>query len=302
VGPNGDRISPPANGWRWSKNTLEERMATGEIRFSTDGKSIKRRTYFADHKGLPPSSLWADITKTGASRQAKYELKQLYSGQPTRELFDTPKPERLLQRIIHVATKPGDIVLDCFGGSGTTAAVAHKMGRRWITAEVLPATVATFTLQRLTKVISGKDPGGITTSVNWMGGGGFRQVVIAPSMYEITPLGVMLSDWATKDRFERAVAGQLGFEWQSTKHTPFCGVRGRMRLAVFDGAIGIEEVREVIAALDDRDRVTIVAKVVLPGVEEFVVNQSKGSRVKKAPRDLLTGRTGRVHRKVGETT
>jgi len=302
VGPNGDTISPPANGWRWSKNTLEERMATGEIRFSADGKSIKRRTYFEDHKGLPPSSLWADITKTGASRQAKYELKQLHSGQPTRDLFDTPKPERLLHRIIHVATNPGDIVLDCFGGSGTTAAVAHKMDRRWITAEVVPATVAAFTVERLTKVISGKDPGGITALVNWMGGGGFRQVVIAPSMYETTPLGVMLADWATKERFERAVAGQLGFEWQSAKHKPFCGVRGRMRLAVFDGEVGIEEVREVIAALDDRDRVTIVAKVVLPGVEEFVVNQSKGSRVKKAPRDLLAGRDGRVHIRAGGTT
>ena len=70
-----------------------------------------------------------------------------------------------------------------------------------------------------------------------------------------------------------------------------------MRLAVFDGAVGIEEAREVIAALEERERVTIVAKVVLPGVEEFVAEQSKGSRVKKAPRDLLAGRSRRVRKR-----
>ena len=299
IGPNGDSIAPPANGWRWSKSTLEERMATGEIRFSADGTSIKRRTYFADHKGLPPSSLWADITKTGASRQAKNELKQLFPGQPTRDLFDTPKPERLLERIIHVATNRGDVVLDCFAGSGTTAAVAHKTGRRWITAEVRPDTVAAFTAARLMQVVNGADSGGVSSSAGWVGGGGFRQVSVAPSMYEQTPLGVMLADWATNGRFARSVAGQLGFEWRPTEDAPFCGVRGRMRLAVFDGAVGIEEAREVVAALGERERGTIVAKVVLPGVEEFVAEHSKGSRVKKAPRDLLTGKTRRGHGRVG---
>ncbi|CAB4572713.1 unannotated protein [freshwater metagenome] len=174
------------------------------------------------------------------------------------------------------------------------------MGRRWVTAEILPETVATFTAARLKLVADGKDPGGITASTGWVGGGGFRQVTVAPSMYELTPLGVMLADWATNGRFARAVAGQLGFEWQTKKHAPFCGVRGRMRLAVLDGAVGLEEAREIIAALSERERVTIVAKVVLPGVEEFVAEQSKGSRVKKAPRDLLTGRTRSVrHRAKG---
>jgi adenine-specific DNA-methyltransferase len=215
--------------------------------------------------------------------------------------FSTPKPERLLERVIHIGSNPGDIVIDCFGGSGTTAAVAHKMGRGWVTGEIIPDTVKTFTSVRLQKVVDGNDQGGITDAALWKGGGGFRQVSIAPSMYEITPLGVMLADWATNGRFARAVAGQLGFEWQSKKHAPFCGVRGRMRLAVFDGAVGIEEAREVIAALDERERVTIVSKVVLPGVEEFVAEQSKGSRVKKAPRDLLVGGTRPVRRRTEGT-
>ena len=302
VAPDGTDVYPklPDGGdgaWRWSMDKVARDAHLIEWISGRNGWSPYFRIIGDATTGRPPETIWSH-DEVGSTRTSAKEIKALLSG----TAFSTPKPEGLLERVIQIGSNQGDIVLDCFGGSGTTAAVAHKMGRRWITAEVLPATVATFTLQRLTKVISGKDPGGITASVSWMGGGGFRQVVVAPSMYEITPLGVMLSDWATEDRFERAVAGQLGFEWQSTKHRPFCGVRGRMRLAVFDGAIGVEEVREVIAALDDRDRVTIVAKVVLPGVEEFVVNQSKGSRVKKAPRDLLAGRTGRAHRKVGETT
>jgi adenine-specific DNA-methyltransferase len=302
VGPHGDEIRHPPNGWRWSKETLAARMESGEIRFTDDGKAIRRRTYFEDHKGLPPSSLWSDVEELGASRTAKSELRRLFPDILSSGLFDTPKPERFMERVLLIGTQPGDVVLDCFGGSGTTAGVAHKMGRRWLTAEVLPATVEAFTAPRLSKVVDGTDPGGITKAVRWVGGGGFRQVAVAPSMYELTPLGVMLADWATNGRFARAVAGQLGFEWQPKKYAPFCGIRGRMRLAVFDGAVGIEETRDVLAALGERERVTIVAKVVLPGVEEFVVEQSKGSRVKKAPRDLLAVRVRRERRREDGTT
>ena len=225
-------------------------------------------------------------------------MKELLAG----TAFSTPKPERFLERVIHIGSNPGDIVFDCFGGSGTTAAVAHKMGRRWVMAEILPDTVSAFTSPRLQKVVSGEDQGGVSTAVGWTGGGGFRQVIVSPSMYEITPLGVLLADWATNGRFARAVAGQLGFEWQSGKYAPFCGKRGRMRLAVFDGVIGVEETREALGALDENERVTIVAKVVLPGVEEFVAEQSKGSRIKKAPRDLLVGRTRPQRRRAERTT
>ncbi len=79
--------------------------------------------------------------------------------------FDTPKPERLLRRIIQIATNPGDLVLDCFAGSGTTPAVAHKLGRRWIAVEGRAETLATFTLPRLQRVVAGEDPGGITGAI-----------------------------------------------------------------------------------------------------------------------------------------
>src|SRR5699024_2138325 len=82
---------------------------------------------------------------------------------PDQDPFDTPKPERLLHRIIHIATNPGDIVLDCFAGSGTTAAVAHKLGRRWVTSDLKRDVIETFAKPRLTRVVHGQDPGGITT-------------------------------------------------------------------------------------------------------------------------------------------
>jgi adenine-specific DNA-methyltransferase len=294
--PSGKTIAPPDNGWRWSEETIRAKISTGEIIFTDDETRIVRKIYLADQPGRTPENLWG-VEDVGGTREANSEMKALFGAKGA---FSTPKPERLLERVLLLGTQPGDIVLDCFSGSGTTAAVAHKMGRRWVTAEILPETVKTFTSPRLQKVVAGEDPGGITESVGWAGGGGFREVAVAPSMYEVTPVGVMLADWATNGRFARAVAGQLGFEWQSKKHAPFCGIRGRMRLAVFDGAVGVEEAGEVLAALGEKERVTIVAKVVLPGVEEYLAEHSRGSRVKKAPRDLLAGKTRR-RRKAEET-
>ncbi len=181
--PGGFIIKPPANGWRWSKDTIEEKIAVGEIVFSKDGKRIIRKTYLADQKGLSPSSIWADIEETGHNRQAKYELKKLFPEVQTADLFKTPKPERLMQRVLQIATNPGDWVLDSFAGSGTTGAVAHKMGRRWIMVE-LGENCHTYIIPRLRKVIDGRDPGGVTEEVEWKGGGGFRYYRLAPSLLD----------------------------------------------------------------------------------------------------------------------
>jgi adenine-specific DNA-methyltransferase len=99
------------------------------------------------------------------------------------DLFATPKPERLLWRVLTLATDPGDLILDSFAGSGTTGSVAHKMGRRWIMVE-LGEHCHTHIIPRLKKVIDGEDPGGITKAVNWKGGGGFRYYRLAPSLLE----------------------------------------------------------------------------------------------------------------------
>lgn len=109
--------------------------------------------------GVAPRTWWPHV-EVGSNRTAKNEVKAL---QPHMTPFATPKPERLLERVMQIGSSPGGLVLDCFAGSGTTAAVAHKMGRRWVTVELQDSTVEGFIIPRLTKVVNGEDLGGITT-------------------------------------------------------------------------------------------------------------------------------------------
>ena len=183
VAPNGNVIKPPKNGWRWSEETLMAKLRTGEIRFTPEGKGIRRRTYLADMKRLPPSTLWAALDETGHNRQAKYELKNLFPEREASSLFGTPKPERLLRRILELATNLDDLVLDSFAGSGTTGSVAHKMKRRWIMIEN-GEHCRTHIVPRLRKVIDGTDAGGVTAATGWQGGGRFRYFNLAPSLLE----------------------------------------------------------------------------------------------------------------------
>lgn len=177
--PNGNIINPPANGWRWDKKELQRRMETGEIRFNADNTNIIRRTYLNEQGGLPPSSLWdicegfmwTDIEDTGHTRQAKYEQKKLYPGINTSDLFKTPKPEKVIEKILRIATFEGDLVIDFFGGSGTTGAVAHKMNRQYILCEQMDY-IDTFITARMKKVVEG-DQGGVSKAVDWRGGGSF---------------------------------------------------------------------------------------------------------------------------------
>lgn len=137
-----------------------ERMEQGNWpEFFVTETSFGRKSY-PPKEGQPPRTWWTN-EDVGHNRAAKSELKALFPGQNP---FATPKPERLLERIIHIATNPGDIVLDVFAGSGTTAAVAHKMGRRWVTCELVEDTFNRFTRPRLEKVVRGEDMGGITVT------------------------------------------------------------------------------------------------------------------------------------------
>ncbi|WP_431945563.1 site-specific DNA-methyltransferase [Micromonospora marina] len=124
-----------------------------------DKERIQRKKHLAD-EGRVPETLWF-ASDVGGSLRGKNQVRDLF---PDLHAFATPKPEELLQRVIHIGSNPGDIVLDCYGGSGTTAAVAHKMGRRWVTVELLSATIATYTKPRLARVVRGEEPGGVTTS------------------------------------------------------------------------------------------------------------------------------------------
>ena len=124
ISPSGNVIHPPKNGWRWSKDTLEQKMKTGEIRFNEDETNIRRRTYLCDMEGLPPSNLWIDFEKTGHNRQAKYELLKLLP----EDVFDTPKPVKLIMYILGLIPHSDNaIFMDFFSGSGTMADAIFQM-------------------------------------------------------------------------------------------------------------------------------------------------------------------------------
>jgi adenine-specific DNA-methyltransferase len=151
------------------------------IWFGPDGRNTPRvKKFLAEvQSGLVPSTIWFH-SEVGTTGTAKAEITQLF---PNETPFSTPKPEAMLQRIIHIATNPSDIVLDSFAGSGTTGAVAHKMGRHWIMVE-LGEHCHSHIIPRLKQVIDGTDQGGISQAVVWKGGGGFRYFRLAPSLLE----------------------------------------------------------------------------------------------------------------------
>lgn len=159
--PSGNRFEPPAGRcWLYTKDRYEELLADNRIYFPPNGSGQPRLKRFLSEvvQGRVADSWW-NYTEVGHSQDSKREIRALF---PELTPFSTPKPERLMERIIHIGSNPGDIVLDVFAGSGTTAAVAQKMGRRWVTCELLESNFNTFTRPRLEKVINDQDPGGIT--------------------------------------------------------------------------------------------------------------------------------------------
>ncbi len=180
AGPTGREFSPPPGRyWRISEGRLRELDSEGRIWWGPTGAarpSIKR--YLSEVSDLVPRTLWGKEA-VGSNRTSKNEMRALFPGE---ESFGTPKPEKLVERALHISTEPGDIVLDSFLGSGTTAAVAHKMGRRWIGIE-MGEHAATHCLPRLEKVVAGEQ-GGISKAVNWQGGGGFQFLKLGEPIFD----------------------------------------------------------------------------------------------------------------------
>jgi len=184
VTPTGHVLRPPrGRSWYATEPTYRDLIADGRIWFPKGGDGSPRLKLFAHQlRGLVPFTVWGPAD-TGTNDDAKRHLLAMF---PESEVFDTPKPESLLERIVHIATNPGELVVDVFGGSGTTAAVAHKMRRRWVVAERSAQTVREFLLPRIERVIQGGDPGGITEAASWHGGGAFELVHVKPRFGKLT--------------------------------------------------------------------------------------------------------------------
>jgi adenine-specific DNA-methyltransferase len=181
--PSGKEFKPPP-GRYWTVSEVNFKALDRDNRVwwgAAKGNAPRKKTFTDEvRQGVVPGTIWfyGDV---GQNAEAKEEIKALFSSAD--EVFITPKPERLMKHILTIATQSGDIVLDSFAGTGTTGAVAHKMGRRWIMVE-LGEHCHTHIIPRLTKVIDGEDKGGITEAVEWKGGGGFRYYHIAPTLLE----------------------------------------------------------------------------------------------------------------------
>jgi adenine-specific DNA-methyltransferase len=181
VAPNGkEHVLPNGRCWLYTQSKMNEEVQKNNIWFGKDGNGVPRiKKFLSEVKtGLTPETLWF-AEDVGTNDFAKKHMLELFHEE---DLFDTPKPERLIQRILHIATNPNDLVLDSFLGSGTTAAVAHKMGRRYIGIEMGEHS-QTHCIPRLQKVINGEQ-GGISKAVNWTGGGGFCAYTLGETIFD----------------------------------------------------------------------------------------------------------------------
>ncbi len=228
-----------------------------------------------------PRTIW-DYTDVGSSGDSSREIRKLFPGVP---VFATPKPERLMHRILSIATRPGDIVLDCYAGSGTTAAVAHKMDRRWVTSEWSADILATFAVPRLTKIAEGSDQGGVTDTAGWSGGGGFRVLDVGPSMFDVVDDRVYLAEWATDGALSEAVAAQFGYEYEPDG--PFSGRKGRTRLAVVDGLVNKAVIELLVDKLSDEEKLLVCGTAMDPDCRQVLRELRPGSFVKRVPASIL---------------
>ncbi len=209
--PSGKEVWPSdGTSWRYTKEKFRELIDDNRIWFGRAGDSRPAIKRFLSEvtSTMPAETIWA-YSDVGHNDESKKESKVLFGS----SLFGTPKPERLMERIVTLATNPNDLVLDSFAGSGTTGAVAHKMGRRWIMVE-LGDHCHTHIIPRLQKVIEGNDPGGITKAVDWKGGGGFRYYRVAPSLLEQDSWGrwVMNKDY-NPEMLTEAICKLEGFTY-----------------------------------------------------------------------------------------
>jgi len=215
IAPSGKEHDPPKGRcWLYTKERMAQEVQEGNIWFGKSGNGVPRiKRFLKDQsdRGLTPETIWfAD--DVGTTDTAKKHALGLV---PEASVFETPKPEGLMERIIQISSNPGDLVLDSFAGSGTTGAVAQKMGRRWIMVE-LEDTCHTHIIPRLTKVINGEDPGGVTKSTEWKGGGGFRYYCLGPSLLDKDRYG----NWVISKEFNPTMLAEAVCKLEGFSYAP----------------------------------------------------------------------------------
>jgi adenine-specific DNA-methyltransferase len=213
--PTGRDVFPPkGTSWRRPRRKIMELQAQGRLYWGKDDDAELpvEKKYLSEVKQGVVGQTWWPYEFAGSTRNASAEMKALFEG---RKAFDTPKPERLISRVLELSTQRGDIVLDSFAGSGTTGAVAHKMGRRWIMVE-LGEHAVTHIVPRLRKVIDGVDRGGVTEALEWQGGGGFRFCRLAPSLLEKDKWG----NWIVSKNYHPEMLAEAMCKIEGFRYSP----------------------------------------------------------------------------------
>jgi adenine-specific DNA-methyltransferase len=236
--PGGAEYLPPdGRCWGNIEENFKRHLAEGRMWFGRDGKARPRiKNYLWEAEGVKSWSWWSN-KDVGHNQEAKKEIHAIFGAT---NAFDTPKPERLIERILQIATKPGDLVLDSFLGSGTTAAVAQKMGRRFIGIEMGDHAV-THCQPRLQKVVDGEQ-GGISKAQNWQGGGGFRFFRLGASVFDET--GGLQPDIRFPTLAAHIWFSEMSQPWNTPeKPSPFLGVLGGKGVALlYNGILGDKSV------------------------------------------------------------
>ncbi|AIT21884.1 DNA methylase family protein [Burkholderia thailandensis E254] len=231
--PGGMEYSPPPGRcWVTVESEYQRLLSEGRMWFGSDGRGMPRKkTYLKEQKGRMSWTWWSN-DEAGNTQESKKESIALFGAE---NVFATPKPERLISRILHIATNPGELVLDSFLGSGTTAAVAHKMGRRYIGIE-MGEHARTHCVPRLEKVVAGEQ-GGISEAVEWKGGGGFCFLTLGEPAFDENGRINAAVEFRTLAAYiwqmEAGAAGQQPFD------SPFLGVHGgRAYFLLYNGILG----------------------------------------------------------------
>lgn len=282
ITPSGRSITPPAGySSRLNKVKFQEYIDDNRIWFGENGNNTPRiKRFLTEVKdGVTPMTWWTrdDI---GDNQEAKREIKKLFVD----DVFITPKSERLLYRILTIATNEGDLVLDSFLGSGTTTAVAHKMRRRWIGIE-LGNHAYTHCKLRMDKVIEGED-GGISNIVNWQGGGGYNFFEVAPTLINIDDFGqAVINEKYNPEMLANAVSKHEGYKYEPNNEIYWkqSNNGGKSFLYVTTNHLSRSNIDSIKNNLLDDEYLLIVCKSFDKGLDRFVKNIS----VKKIPQSLL---------------
>lgn len=285
IAPDGTEVWPISSKgqktcWRWSKKKVEEEGERIEWVNGNNGWSLYFRIYADTSKGTPIQTIWTH-EEAGSNRTSKSEINALFGT----DTFDTPKPEKLILKVINACTDEGDLVLDSFLGSGTTSAVAHKANRRHIGIE-MGEHAYSHCVTRLKKIIDGLDNGGVTGKLGWKGGGGYKFYELAPSLLKKDAHGhLVINKEYNADMLAAAMAKMEGFTYEPS--TDIFWKQGHSSETDFiyttTQFVTVESLGAILDTMADGESLLVCCKAFQPECKNF----SSRISVKKIPSVLL---------------